>query len=245
MTITLTDITTSKESPPRLLIYGDGGLGKTTFAASAPNPIFIRTEDGMGKLTNIPCFPVAKNYNDVWEALHALIKEDHEFKTVILDSCDWLAPHVQNYMIENFEKNDLAYGKDKNILLSCWERILKRFDYLRLNKKMNVIFICHQEKQTIDCPRFGSYSNYQLKLPENVSKKIKEWVDVGMYMSRVINITESVGGFGKKTIRAVGGEMVTAHFNPEAAFWAKNRNDITDSMIVPKENGWAKLAEKL
>ena len=53
-----------RHSPPRLLIYGTEGIGKSTTAAQAPNPIFIPTEDG---LDQIDCcsFPLAKSLTDV------------------------------------------------------------------------------------------------------------------------------------------------------------------------------------
>jgi hypothetical protein len=46
--------------PPRIMVYGPHGLGKTTFGASAPAPIFILTEDGLGRL-EVDHFPVAKS----------------------------------------------------------------------------------------------------------------------------------------------------------------------------------------
>ena len=37
--------------PPRILIYGVPGVGKTCLGIAAPNPVFIRTEDGLdGKM---------------------------------------------------------------------------------------------------------------------------------------------------------------------------------------------------
>ena len=41
----------------RVIVYGESGLGKTTFATSAPNPIVIQTEDGLGEI-DVPCFPL-------------------------------------------------------------------------------------------------------------------------------------------------------------------------------------------
>ena len=35
-----------RPSPPRFVIYGTEGIGKSTTAAQAPKPIFIPTEDG-------------------------------------------------------------------------------------------------------------------------------------------------------------------------------------------------------
>ena len=36
--------------PPRILIYGTEGIGKSTFASESPKPIFLQTEDGLGEI---------------------------------------------------------------------------------------------------------------------------------------------------------------------------------------------------
>jgi hypothetical protein len=55
-------------APPRLMIYGTEGIGKSTLAARAPQPIFIQTEDGLGE---IDChkFPLATTFDEVVAAL--------------------------------------------------------------------------------------------------------------------------------------------------------------------------------
>ncbi|MDR0869400.1 MAG: ATP-binding protein [Planctomycetaceae bacterium] len=47
MSLLQTIQTGKAQAPPRLLIYGTEGIGKSTFGASAPKPIFIPTEDGL------------------------------------------------------------------------------------------------------------------------------------------------------------------------------------------------------
>ena len=47
----LESIQSGRESkPPRIMIYGSEGVGKSTFGASAPNAIFVQTEDGLGEI---------------------------------------------------------------------------------------------------------------------------------------------------------------------------------------------------
>lgn len=50
--------------PPRIMLYGVEGIGKSTFAAEAPKPIFVQTEDG---LAQIDCdkFPLATTFEEV------------------------------------------------------------------------------------------------------------------------------------------------------------------------------------
>jgi len=74
--------------PPRVLIYGTEGIGKSTFASQAPKPIFVQTEDGLGE---IECdkFPLAQSFEEVQEALTSLHQEEHDYQTVVIDSLDW------------------------------------------------------------------------------------------------------------------------------------------------------------
>lgn len=88
-------IVSSKKFPPqKVVVYGVPGVGKTSFAATWPDPILLRTEDGAGAL-DVPTFPqVASAIADMREALNALINGKHNFKTLILDSLDWAEPFV-------------------------------------------------------------------------------------------------------------------------------------------------------
>ena len=57
-----------RRAPPRILLYGVEGIGKSTFGAQTPKPIFIQCEDG---LDEIECekFPLATTYDDVMTVL--------------------------------------------------------------------------------------------------------------------------------------------------------------------------------
>ena len=78
-----------KVKPPRLICYGPGGIGKTSFAASMDKCVIVQSEDGIGK---IECdhFPVAKSYEEFMTNLNSLLTEDHEFRVACIDSLDWL-----------------------------------------------------------------------------------------------------------------------------------------------------------
>lgn len=40
-------------APPRILVYGIEGVGKSTFAARFPKPVFIQTEDGLDNMPRL------------------------------------------------------------------------------------------------------------------------------------------------------------------------------------------------
>ena len=57
----LENIQTGRENkPPRIMVYGQEGVGKSTFGASAPDPVFIQTEDGLGEIDTCK-FPLAQS----------------------------------------------------------------------------------------------------------------------------------------------------------------------------------------
>lgn len=82
----LQQVRTGKEAqPPRIMIYGSEGIGKSTFAASAPKPIFIQTEDGLGEI-DCAKFPLVGSFDEMMNQLAAIRDEEHEYQTLVIDS---------------------------------------------------------------------------------------------------------------------------------------------------------------
>ena len=84
-------------------ITGDAGLGKTSLASTFPSPIFIRAEDGLQAVpseSRPDAFPLLSNTDQLWEQLTALIKEDHKYKTLVVDSVTQLDTLFTNYIVD-------------------------------------------------------------------------------------------------------------------------------------------------
>src|SRR5262245_16076935 len=141
-----------ENKPPRIVVYGVKGIGKTSFAASAPAPVIIQTEDGIG-LLDVQRFPIAKSFSDVLAAITVLLKENHEFKTVVLDSIDWTERLIHEVVKkEHGEKIFNDYGKGYVLALSHFENLIAGLNALRERKGMNIVLTAHTIVKRYESP---------------------------------------------------------------------------------------------
>ena len=180
MAFNLDSITRGKRmSAPRTYLYGPHGIGKNTWAAGAPNPIFIQTEDGMGLLESA-AFPLATTSAQVHEAISVLYYEAHDFQTVVLDSADWLDNLIGAEVRANHSEKELAYGKDMVLVAEQWRIVLDGFNALR-GKNMSVILLGHCEIKRYDPPDSDSWERFQPKMTARASALVQEWADCVLF----------------------------------------------------------------
>ena len=221
------------DNPPRLVIYGSGGIGKSTFAASAPDTVFLDIENG---LDGIECAKIRiKTWQDVLDAITALHEQEHEFKTIAVDSIDWLETVIHKQVAEEAGEshiNDIGYGKGFAIALDLWNQFLQGMNSLRDNKQMAVIFIAHEQIKRFNDPTMDSYDRYSLKLHEKASAIVFEWADAVMFAREKVHIVKEEAGFNKelKKAKSIGGMRVLQTVN-NPAYMAKHRA----SLALPDE----------
>jgi len=229
MAFDLQSITAGPRSqPPRLLVFGPHGVGKTTFAASAPAPIIIQTEDGLGMLET-PAFPLATTTAEVFEALATLYNESHEFRTVILDSADWLDNLIAKEIRATHSDKDLAYGKDMLLIAEQWRLILDWFNALR-GKGMTVILIGHCEIKRYDPPDSDSWERFQPKLVNRASALVQEWADAVLFANFKAFVKSEAVTAQKTVKKAVGSGERLLHTGEKPAYLAKNRYSLPDTL---------------
>lgn len=236
-------------APPRLVVYGPHGIGKTTFGASAPKPILLPFEDGIGKL-DVPHFPLLRTWSETIEALSALYTDEHDFQTVVVDSLDWLEPYVWAETCKRHgQPNVEAFGYGKGFLFACdiWREFFDALVALREHKSMAVVLIAHSEIKAFHDPANEPYDRYQLKLQSRAAALVEEWSDCVFFCNFRTFVAKADAGFNKKVARGVGtGERVL--YAEERPGWrAKNRYSLPAEIVLPRDPSlsWAAFAQAL
>ena len=216
-------------APPRLMVYGVEGIGKSTFAAGAPDPIFILTEDGLGSL-DVEHFPIATSLDNVMDAIGALYAEDHPYKTVVLDSLDWLEAIIHREMEAKHDAKDLAYGKGAMIAAQQWRDVLDGLNALRNDKQMTVILLAHNIIKRFDSPEVEPFDRYQPKLQERSNAVVREWADAVMFANYKTIVKKDDVGFNKTVARGISSGERMLFTTERPAYMAKNRYNLPDSI---------------
>lgn len=219
-------------APRRVMLYGTHGIGKSSFAAQSPNPIFIQTEDGLG---NIDCakFPLALSFDDVRDALMELYSEDHSFQTVVIDSLDWLERLIfmkvcQHRNVESIE--DIGFAKGYIYALDFWREIMAGLEALREKKDMMIILLAHCKIEKFDNPAGDSYNYYCPQINKHASLIIQQWVDEVLFATYKVNTVQTDEGFKRKKTRAVGDGDRVIRTTARPYHLAKNRLNLPDEI---------------
>lgn len=222
--------------PTRIMIYGQEGAGKSTFGAYSDSPVFISTEGGTDQITNQKGEPIdemqnVKTWDGLMDAVKALRTEQHLFKTLVLDSADWIEKLAHKDILSEENDKDIirangGYGAGLSQSENMHRELIEELEKLRNEKNMNVIVTAHTHVKTFKDPTAPKdYDVFEIKCHEKVSSIWREWVDILMFVRFDSHLKDD----GKKTtkiVKALGDGGRTAYFVKEPAFQAKNRYGI-------------------
>jgi hypothetical protein len=188
--------------PPRVLMYGTEGIGKSTFGSQTPKPIFIQTEDG---LDEIDCdkFPLATRYDEVITALTDLRREEHDYETVVIDSLDWLERLVfdklcAEHNAASIEQVAGGYSKGYTLALNFWRELIEHLNALRNQRGMVILLIAHSKVERFEDPESSPYDRYSPRLHKHAAALVSEWCDAVLFATRRIRTQSEDAGFNRK-----------------------------------------------
>jgi len=203
-----------------VILYGPDGVGKTTFAAKAPNPVFLGAENGTASL-DVARFQAPQSWSDITTTVSGLIEDQQGFKTLAIDSLDWIEPLLHAHVCKKHDVKsieDFGYGKGYVLALQEWQYFKGLLATLR--EKMNIIMIAHSQVKVANDPQqMVSYDRYQLKIHEKAAALMREFVDAVLFANFETFVKGKEGAKGK----AIGDGARVVYTERRPAFDAKNR----------------------
>lgn len=217
-------------NPPVIIIYGVGGIGKTTLASKFPKPIFIRTEDGAGQIGGVGKLPKCENVYELEDQLAWVAKGDHDYKTCVLDSLDAVEVMKNRDICGKAGVSDvleLSFGKGTGPLRSYFDRLRERLDEIKA-RGMMVVCIGHSITGIHKDPLGDDYSTYTMNLNDKIVPKMKDWSDITIFINNKIHTKKAGEHFGKTINKAVSkGKPTKIMYTEERpGFLAKNRYNL-------------------
>lgn len=184
----------------KALIYGQPGLGKSTLALSAPNPVLFDFDGGVQRVNGAfqcPTLPVM-SWEEVLMGLTELETEPNNYKTIVIDTVGKMLDYMSTYIIKNDSKMAMRDGSLSLKGYGARKVMFTNFLYRVSKMGKNVIFVAHEREEKdgelrIVRPEIGGSSQGDL---------IKE-LDLVGYM------------------QAIGNERTIA-WTPQEKFYAKN-----------------------
>ncbi len=207
-------------------VYGGAGVGKTYLASNCEKPVLLRIEDGSASLKDkdIKMLPCIQEPVDVFMQIKALIEQEHDFKTLVIDSVskfDEMA--ISEYLSKNkglkLSDNDYAgyefvYSRHRSLANACAK--------LSAIKNMNIVFISHEKTTAVG--RDSKQQQMTLKMSPKSARYYVDDVDFVGYLQP----SDIISPDGKRT-RAIKMD-VDSNLNNQA----KNRFELTGKELITK-----------
>jgi hypothetical protein len=227
-------ITTGKQTrAQRVVLYGVESVGKSTFAAQFPRPLFLDIEQGTSHLDVDRC--------DIgsWKQLTDALTEAKatDYQTIVVDSADWAERLCVEDLLATSKKTsieDFGFGKGWVMVAERMSRMLASIDTL-IDAGKHVVLIAHSRIVKFEAPdALAPYDRYELKLSKQSSPLLKEFADELWFLRFKTKVSTTDTGRGK----GIGGKeriLLTTH---SAAYDAKTRSGLAEEL--PLE--WASVS---
>lgn len=224
------EILSGKQNKPlKAVIYGPEGIGKTTFAANFPAPLFIDTE-GSTTFLDVRRFKKPASWAELIAQAKHVRNTPGLCGTLVIDTADWAEQLCSNSicaskMLTSVE--DFGYGKGYVYLAEEFGKLLNLLEEV-VGSGAHVVLTAHAMMRKFEQPdELGAYDRWELKLQKKTAAMVKEWSDLLLFANyKTMSVAVDKAGTRHK---AQGGKrvMYTTH---HPCWDAKNRQGLPEEM---------------
>ena len=223
-------------APLRVPCYGAEGVGKSTFAAGAPRPLWLGAEGGTGHL-DVDRLPEPKCWADVLSSLSDVRREEHQYRTLVVDPLGWLEPLCWAEVtkgVGTIEQAAGGYGKGYVAAHMLWRQALQELDAIWTERSMAIVLLAHATIEQHPNPSGATWPMWQPALHKLPRGSFAQWVDHVLFAQVE---TVALKGEDKRTLGQATGVRVL-HAAPSGGWLAKSRG-LPDVMPL----AWSSLVE--
>ena len=220
-------------TPLKVVIYGPEGIGKSTFAAQAPGPLFIDTEGSTSRM-NVRRLPAPTSFTMIQEEIRYVISNPTVCQTLVLDTADWAERLCRDGVCSKNSKSgleDFGYGKGYTYVYEDFGRMLNLLDQVT-DRGINVIVTAHAAMRKFEQPdESGAYDRWELKLINaqkcSIANMLKEWADMVLFANYETYVIKGKNEMEKNKV--TGGKRVM-HTTHHPCWDAKNRFGLPEKL---------------
>lgn len=223
-------------APLKVVLYGVEGIGKSSFAARFPQPVFIDTEGGTGRL-DVRRLPAPDSWQMLLDEAAAAADGQVPCQTLVLDTADWaeklcMAGVCARFKVKGIE--DIGYGKGYTYVKEDFARLLDGLEQVVASGR-HVVVIAHAALSKFEQPdAVGSYDRWTMKTSKQVAPLLREWCDMLLFANYKTVVEKSGSGPTAKN-KATGARRVL--YTTHNACWdGKNRFGLPDEVPFDYES---------
>ena len=231
--------------PPRVLIYSPPKMGKTTLAAEFPAPVFLQVEEGTPGDLELVSFGKLNSFDAVMDCISTLYSEEHDRRTVVLDSLDKLEPMIwaRACADNNWPAIEApGYGKGYVEADRVWRDLLAGLNALRVDRGMAVVLIAHSAITTFPNPSGAEYPRWDVRLHKRALGIVQDEMDAILMLGHEPAVKTEDAGFGQKRATATGGSSRWIYCEGRPSHVAGSRYGMPERILYQKGKGYEALA---
>lgn len=211
--------------PMRILIYGGEKVGKSTFAAGAPRPVWLGKDAGSEEL-DIPRLPQPTSWTEALEgiAFAERLKRDGTYDTIVIDPLNWFEPLLHAHLTGSEGKTlHFKQYQDANTQWRIFQSALER----AWLAGMHVIICAHSKVKRYEDPQGPAYDRHEIDMNGAAAGIFKQWVATILFARQ-----DSYGLVDKDTKKAkgYGSDARLLHTEWSPAFDAGNRQRLPKTL---------------
>lgn len=223
-------------TPVRVLIYGAEKVGKSTFAAGAPKPIFLGAENGTERLNVERLEP--RTWGEAVDWIDEIATEPHDFRTLVIDPANWFEPLAWAHLLgdsgQTIEQYGGGFGKGYVAALDLWRSMLYSIEKC-WKRGMNVVITAHSQVKSFQNPEGPSFDRYELAMNPKAAAVLRQWVDAVLF-TRLETFTKVEKDTKRAKGHSTGARII--HTQPSAAYDAGTRWKLPDEIPLGWDPFW-------